>query len=239
MQKNTPVDNLWKTILEIIFPKKCIGCNQIDKNFLCQNCQQKIQKIDYFFCPVCKQGSFEGYTHSFCQYRTSLKRVIAPFKYQGLIKEMIRQFKYCGIRELGEDFSKLIAEFLENRKIELSSDYILVAVPLHQDREKERGFNQAEKLAKSLSEKLSLQHNPRLLLRNRDTPSQIKLSKKERQNNVKGAFSINLDFTDSVKNKNFILVDDVFTTGATLNECAKVLKRLRAKEVWGMVVAKD
>ncbi len=151
-------------------------------------------------------------------------------------KNLIHQFKYEKIFGL----SGLLAEKMGEvaRAHIFREDFLLVPIPLYWRKKQSRGFNQAEVLARALAEKLDRKFCP-ALWRIRGTASQTALTKNERLENVKNVFQLNPRFRDFIQNKNILLVDDVFTTGATLNEAAKVLKKAGAGEVWGLVAVKD
>lgn len=114
--------------------------------------------------------------------------------------------------------------------------FILVPVPLHATRARKRGFNQAEVLGRKIAEAVEISFSSEFLKRTKDTPPQVDLKRKERLINVSGAFEVSKK--DGVSGKNFLLFDDVTTTGATLRSCAHVLKRAGARSVWGLTLAR-
>lgn len=157
-----------------------------------------------------------------------------------MVKKAIKKLKYKFVSDLSEELVNLFLSFCGEDKT--FSDFclkprvVLVPVPLHPKRLKWRGFNQAELLGELISQGLGLEFAPHLLLRVKNTKPQVELDKKERQRNVRNAFRANLKF--EIKNLKIILFDDVWTTGATLKEAAKVLKRKGAKKVWGLTLAR-
>lgn len=152
---------------------------------------------------------------------------------KGPLKEMIHHLKYTGYKSFAEDLGHLI--FLRLNKKIPPGKILVVPVPLHPKKESERGFNQAELIAEYFSKKLKLS-GACVLVRTKETETQVKLDRNERLKNLKGAFACRDKKT--VKGKTILLVDDVTTTGATLNECAKVLLESGARSVWGVVAAK-
>lgn len=121
----------------------------------------------------------------------------------------------------------------------LNRNPVIIDVPIHKNKFKKRGYNHSTLLAENLAEKLNLKFAPDVLLRLKETKPQFKLSREERRENILGAFNLNPKFKDFVKDKSIIIVDDVTTSGATLNECAKILKRNGAKFVWGATLARE
>ncbi len=204
-----------KFILDILFPIECLGCGK-EETWLCNKCLETIPlKVQFI-------------------ERKYLDRVLICGSYDNeLLKKAIHIFKYKYVFELGEPLGGLLIKVL--RKVSLPCKFLLVPVPLHKKRLKERGFNQAEILANEVAKGFGAQV-ANILCRNRNTIPQVDLDEKERQKNVQGVFSC-LEHS-KIKNQNIILIDDVLTTGATMGECARVLKESGAKEVWGSVLAK-
>jgi len=227
-------------ILDLIFPVYCSGCGK-EGSYLCQNCAEEIIQTTKFFCPVCQKLSFCGQVCPSCQKKSYLDGLIwiAPYQNQ-VLRKMIYSFKYEFARKMAKPLASLMAKTILNSElINLFSPkeaWLIVPIPLQNKKLKERGFNQSELLAEEVSNQIKIPLVIGVLIKIKNTPSQTKLKERERKENVKGAFStknINL-----VKDKKIILIDDVTTTGATLEEAAKVLKRAGAKLVWGLVLAK-
>ncbi len=151
---------------------------------------------------------------------------------------MINQFKYEPyIKELSKPLTSLIIHHLINlNKTSNLFDFVLVSIPLHKKKLKQRGFNQAEEIAKELSENLKLPVFNNILIKTKQTPAQVELEKGEREKNIKNVFLC--QEPESMINKKILLVDDIFTTGSTMEECARILKDAGAKEVRGVVVAR-
>lgn len=224
------VINLFKSCL---FPIFCLGCNQ-EGVWLCNNCYQKLDPAGVFCCPYCHSQNNTGICCPDCLKKSSLDQVISVLEYQEnkLSSKVIENYKYNFIEDLSKIFEDLINEWLSLNKI-TCSESIIVPVPLHAKRLAERGFNQAEVLAGILSKSTGL-NVEKLLRRNRYTKQQAKLNKIERQANVQAAF----DLTSNFIPRKVILVDDVFTTGSTMQECAKILKQAGVKEVIGFTLAR-
>lgn len=221
----------WQTFLDVLFPPICLSChayiqsNEEKENLLCLGCFGRIKiysnvfRIDPRFNLIAV-GSYEN---------TALRELIHYFKYNGFLAAQI-------------PIEKLIIKWLERNPALasslLDSRFCLMPIPLHKSRLQKRGFNQAELIAGVLSRRLNLPLEKNLLTRTRDTKSQIKMrSTKEREENVKGSIRTKEE-REAPQYQNVILVDDVYTSGATMQEAAKALRRAGAKKIIGFVVAK-
>ena len=229
-----------------------------------------IQFIETDFCPACTKPAIDGKTHPKCQTRYSLDGLTSFFKYQDPVREAIKRIKY---KPFAFDVSKTLIS-LALKKINQKSFLqriikekpILVPIPLHQSRERARGFNQAEVLGKILAEKWNLHFTPNLLIRHKKTKPQYQLKGKERKENLEKAFSINPKYSrilarpagndlevksgsagqnsfkfarrDGDASRNILLLDDLWTTGTTMRVCGNLLKRAGAKSVWGLTMAR-
>jgi len=227
-------------VLDILFPKFCLNCGK-ESSYLCPDCFSLIEILDRQYCPFCKGPNvvLDGKTCGRCRKSKNLNGLFCASSYDNfIVKKMINQFKYGSlIKELSKPLSSLIIAHLANLEKQLNfADYILIPVPLHKKKLKQRGFNQAEEIAKELSFALKIPVFNNVLAKIKQTPTQVELKKEEREKNVQGAFSCRN--SGLIKNRKILLVDDVFTTGTTMEECAVVLKNAGAKEVWGAVVAR-
>ncbi len=229
--------NIYNFFLDLIFPKNCVGCNK-EGYFLCPDCKKEIILIKNQTCPECKKITQNGKFCLKCQTKFKLNGLVAVSYYQeGPLKEAIHTFKYDGVFELKKDLGILLTEEIKKYKVPKNS--VLIAVPLSKKRFAERGFNQAELLADYVSKKTKMNQIKNILVKTKNTKkNQAELSGSARRKNIKGVF----DWTgekDQLKGKTIYLIDDIYTTGATLNECAKVLKKkAHAFRVIGLVLAK-
>ncbi|MEK7189995.1 MAG: ComF family protein [Patescibacteria group bacterium] len=206
---------------DLLFPVFCISCHA-EGEWLCAPCLAKLQSEikPQFFC------------HPY------LNKVIALADYQNeIIARLIHLLKYEYVEEVGEIFDKLIEKFVaQNGKFFDSQTSAIIPIPLHKKRYLERGFNQAEILAKSWGRHLGVPILKNALIRQRQTKTQVGLSGIERRSNLQGVFVLRQPLVgiDSA-----ILVDDVFTTGSTMGEAATVLRANGVKEVWGTIIARE
>jgi ComF family protein len=257
------VRNTRDFIYNLLFPVECIICGQEGK-WLCSACSRNLPFRDNQSCFHCKKASAYARFCPSCQKHYRLDGVWIAGSYDNpVIATMIKSLKYRFVRDLAVVLGKYAAIFLRNlinrihfspldlnrglsfRKFEdmknapqtlLQFDQtLLIPVPLHKKRLRWRGFNQAQAIGQAIANILPFDYRPDCLRRTKYTRPQAKLKEKSRLKNVFGCFNwCGID----LNSQNVILVDDVATTGATLNECARVLKDHGANEVWGLVIAK-
>lgn len=219
-------------LLGLIFPPRCAVCGDVlaleeRKGFLCTSCQTDIPYIPKHTCPHCGgETDRAGFCDS-CLKPYAFESACMAFPFEE-VRDAIHLFKYEGGIAIGKGLGKLMAEYLlaEHEELLVKTD-VMLAVPLHPAKEKRRGFNQTHILCERISAETGLIFQREGLIRNRDTISQSTLSPEERKDNLKDAFHVTADFVG----KRILLVDDVFTTGHTCNECARALYRAGAAEV--------
>jgi ComF family protein len=237
-------------LLDILFPKNCLGCNA-ENYYICPDCLKQIALNDYPSCYLCAKRSPGHATCPDCRYKTHLDGIIVANKWENeLFKKLIYEYKYRFVKEIGKELSKTLINYLNNKESTLinidkyksfssvpQNDIIFTFVPLHPRREYWRGFNQSAFLAKELNNYFNWPM-VNLLKRIKNTLPQAEIKKQSaRTQNIANAFKL-IDENLSLKNKIIIIVDDVCTTGATLEQCAKTIKSLQPKEIWGLVLAR-
>jgi ComF family protein len=235
---------MWKKsagnfLLDMLFPKFCFCC-QKEGSYLCQDCLATIDILESSFC-LCQtpQRMPEPGKCRACRGK-NLNGLYFPASYKnGLVKNLIHKFKYEPyVKKLSENLSLLIiTHFSLIQKSFNPQDHILIPAPLSKKKMRQRGFNQSEEIAKFLSEELKIPLVKNCLFKIKETLPQMKLSKEERKENIKDAFFVGSG--NVLKNKKILLVDDVYTTGSTMEECARILRGAGAREVWGVVVARE
>lgn len=229
---------------DIIFPPRCLTCNTIlghrENLPFCGTCFSKIHFIRSSLCPCCgiPFTGAEGGSHlcGDCMVSKSVYSAArAVGRYESTLLEAIHRFKYNGKISVGEILGRLMAEFAYPA-FNIRDYSMIMPVPLHPKRLRERGFNQSVVLAREISKRFHISLDFMTLRRHVDTEPQISLGKKEREANVHGVFSV----TDSgiVKGQKIILVDDVYTSGSTVKECARVLMKNRADRVAVLTLAR-
>jgi len=240
---------IWNFLLDLIFPKFCVGCAK-EGDWVCCECQKAILPVKTQVCPLCGRISPNGKYCPNHQKPHGLSGIIVAAYYEeGPVKELIHNFKYNHILEIKEILGGLMTKALKENvsffrdRGKMTPPLLVTAVPLHFWRRSQRGYNQSELLADEVYEKFlaesqgfKLQKNFKILKKIRKTKPQVKFSGKKRRKNLIKSFEINKNF--NILGRTIILVDDVTTTGTTLNECAKVLRKAGARRVWGLVVAK-
>lgn len=228
--------------LDLIFPKRCVGCRRFG-SFICSDCFSLISFETVPICPICNKNSVTGATHPFCKTSLSIDGLTTGVVYKGIVKKLVYQFKYSPhLSSLRENIGKLFCESLEQQEIFynlLRDKPVVVVVPLHKNKLKKRGYNHAEIIGSYVAKYFGLEFVPDVLIRTKETKPQYKLSKKQRFENIKGAFNINENLKKDFREKSILLIDDLATTCVTLNECAKVLKKSGARRVWGVTFARE
>lgn len=216
-----------KLILDAIYPQICSVCGKLDTKSLCNKCNQKL-KNEYKFIE-------EDYSKS---NEKNFTKHYYFFKYEGIIRRQILAMKF---HEKPYTY-KTIGRFLENQKksFEKLKKYdIIMIVPISKKRKKERGYNQSELIAKEISKIISVKIIKNQIKKIKHTAPQSTLNKEQRTQNVKGAY--NVKNIEKIKNKKIIIFDDIYTTGNTVNECAKNLvdKGIKKENISILTIAKD
>ena len=232
-------------LTDLLFPKFCLGC-QKEGSFLCQDCKSLLDILEFNYC-LCDQKPIRlGY--NICQKckEKFLSGLYFALSYEkNLTKKLIHQFKYKPyIKNLSEPLAKILIEhFIKSGKNtnEVWENSALVPVPLHKRKLRERGYNQSEELAKELSKIIKIPVLTNVLIKTKSTSPQMELKKQERQKNLANAFSINKNCAtpDVAQFSKIFLVDDVYTTGSTMQECARVLRSAGTKSAWGITIARE
>jgi len=232
-------------LLDLIYPRSCIHCNhpivegKLNIPF-CSGCWKTIRPLTGPHCPVCAAPfpSASALSHSpdhHCgecrEHPPAFSQAITPYAYEGVLAEAIQRFKYNKQTALAKPLADLLAEKLTTTPFDL-----VAAVPLHPARLRTREFNQSLLIAQRIARLAQVPLLIDALNRSRDTLPQVGLSRKERDQNVRRAFR--LDNPKPIQGKRILLVDDVYTTGATLREGAKTLLKGAAKEVIVAAVAR-
>jgi ComF family protein len=225
-------------LLKAFFPPRCPACGDFVETeaSLCAVCQSSWPALQEPFCGVCAEPFVAGPCHR-CgrclEDPPSFERLSAAGLYEGFLLDLIVRLKYRGEERLAELLGRRMSEALPG---EGGPFDFLIPVPLHVSRLRERGFNQAVLLAKVLQKTTRAPVDPFLLKKDRPTPPQATLKLEERKRNVRGVFRV--AEPARVEGRSLLLVDDVATTGATLDEAARVLKRAGAKRVEAVVAAR-
>lgn len=220
-------------VLDLLFPKTCLGCGK-EGLYVCSGCLAKVRLVKPV-CPYCEKASIDGFTHTKCAKKYGLDGLICPWEYEGVVRKAILALKYKHATEIVMELQRYTVTELKSKLV--PSNYCLVPVPLHWYRQNTRGFNQSIEIGKAVAEQMGWKFTPDLLVKKVSTKSQAGLSVKDRKQNLHGVFSVS-PYIDISLYPNILLFDDVFTTGSTLKEAAKALKRAGVAKVWGLTIAR-
>jgi len=220
--------------LDLLFPKWCVGCGK-EGDFICDSCRRAILRIVPPLCPRCGKPQLSGILCPGCSsWQAEIDGIRAPFQFDGAIRQAIHQLKYKNLRALAEPLATLLRDYFIANPVPAET---LVPVPLHRKRLRERSYNQSSLLAEELGKLLGLPVVRDCLIRKQHTPPQARTSTiKERRHNVSGAFACR---DQRLRARQVLLIDDVATSGATLDACAAALKANGATSVWGLVLARE
>jgi ComF family protein len=217
-------------LLQLLYPPLCLGCQMIieergEIDTVCNNCLKNLSPIP------------DNYAREEVLSRLSpcfLDALFTVFQFDDLVQKIIHEIKYRKAQKLAYQLASQARSYLLT-DVPWQNENPVLPIPLFPLREKERGFNQSRAIAAGFFADSENPIDDHILSRSRPTQTQTELHREERLQNVYGAFT--LKHPEQVENKNIILVDDVVTTGATLNECARILKAAGASKVWGLTLA--
>lgn len=236
-------------VFDTLFPIYCLACEKENKKFICDDCQGKLAPLSHQFCIVCQKMSLGGLTHPKCLSPHTADGLVSIFDYHDpRVADILIKGKYSFLPDVYKLLGAMVANAVKTNFPHLNATtYTLTAIPLHKWRQRWRGFNQSAVLAEATAQNLGFAATnvsssakataDSLLVRCKFTRTQKNLKKDERIKNLETAFA--LKPSADVHNQSLILIDDVTTTGSTLLEAAKVLKRNGAKKVFCLTVARD
>lgn len=234
-------------VVSVLFPAPCRLCDELLTRAtslpLCDTCLASFQRLPEKICNICgclleslPVAEGERLLCPFCRRQSyGFDRARSYAVYDGALVRAVLLLKFEAMTPLGSWFAARLAEVVERAGESLAAD-VVVPVPLHRERQRERGYNQAELIARPLARRLGLPCRSVLLVRTRPRPDKLHLSLEERWESVRGAFATRPG--SQVDNLRVLLVDDVMTTGATLDACAKALREAGAKSVTGLTVGR-
>ena len=222
-------------VKNLLYPKICEGCGRVGR-YLCETC--RINQVEYMWgnvCHVCKQEVITGLTHLDCKEYSYLDGAVSIAKYIGVIESLIKEAKYQFAKDILEELVDLLAKkVLEHRA--LFEGGSITYVPATHYRQNWRGFNQSQVLAELLAAKLELSCLP-ILKRAGNTIAQAKLNRVDRLRNLQNVFKLNSKLNVYPLPSKVIIVDDVITKGATLEQCAKVFRQNGVNKIYGLTIA--
>src|SRR5205809_7961610 len=233
---------LFQAAVSLLYPATCTICGKNVRagEYLCDACEVKIVRIAPPFCETCSEpfeGSITGaFTCANCAHRTIyFDAAVAAYRGRGIVREVIHEFKYGRQMHLRHLIAGWLYAAFDDERLRGREFDMIVPVPLHPARQRERGFNQANLLAELLTAQISIPSKP-VLKRVRYTTTQTALDRAERMENLHNAFRLRRNA--NVRGLRVLLIDDVLTTGSTLSECARILKRSGAISVHAATAAR-
>ena len=211
-----------ENILNLIYPPVCGFCNQVCKENLCKKCEIKIKEYEINSTRKIEDKYFD--------------EALFLFKYEDIIRDTLIKYKFQNKAYLYRTFSKII---LKNEKIcgFLKKYDIIIPVPISKKRKYKRGYNQSYLIAREIAKHADLNCENKCIIKQKDTIEQSKLNKNQRKENVQSAYKI--IEKEKLFNKRILLIDDIYTTGSTVNECSKMLKQAGVNEIGVITIAKD
>jgi ComF family protein len=226
--------HLQEKVADFFFPRRCVGCGKIG-DLLCPDCSQKLPRLLPPFCQKCGKHESSGVLCPTCWgHQTDIDGIRSVFRFEGTIRRAIHDLKYRNLKSIAICLASLMSDYMRDNPV--PGDY-LVSVPLHPRRLRERGYNQSGLLAEKLSKLTALPVLQGQLHRLKDSLPQARTTTvEERKKNVQKAFACP---HDDLNGKSLILIDDVCTSGATLESCAAALKAAGAVSVWGFTLARE
>jgi competence protein ComFC len=225
---------LQEKLVDFFFPRRCVGCGEIG-HFLCTRCQQKLPRLLQPFCKKCGKPESSGGLCAACWgHETAIDGIRSVFRFEGVVRRAIHELKYRNLKAISGCLAILMADYLKDNQID---GEVLAPVPLHLRRLRERGYNQSSLLARELGKFIALPVIDDSLHRLKDSLPQARTTTvEERRRNVARAFVCP---DEKLIGKRIILIDDVCTSGATLEACAKAVKVAGAVSVWGLTLARE
>lgn len=223
--------NFRQNFLALFFPNQCLACQKHlhSADFICDDCRDQLEFFNQTICVVCQESPAPDGICSKCRSALPFDGMVAAFKFNPTIQRLIHNFKYNEFKKIGGFLGGFLASMISKKLFLSDIDYI-IPVPLHSVKRRERGFNQAEIIADEIARLLNIPVEEKAVVRRKYTKTQTELSREERSENVRNAFA--LKDKKILANKSVLLIDDVFTTGATLKSVADTLKANKVDKVY-------
>ncbi len=229
------IQPLWTSLLNLLYPPRCIGCQALGAWF-CDECLGQVSRVRAPVCMRCGCALLEGAASQLCSRCRStplqIERIRSVVYFEGVLREALHAFKYEGVTALAVPLASLLVEYWSRHPVSVD---VIVPVPLHKQRLRRRGFNQAACLAHELSDQVEVPVDEGILVRHRPTAAQVDLDARQRKENVRDAFRC---IEHGAVDKRVLLIDDVCTTGSTLEACAVALRLGGAGSVQALTLAR-
>lgn len=211
-------------LLNLIYPPTCGICGKLNPNYLCHKCEKQLEIQAKFAIEENQNSDYYFQEHLYI------------FEYQGMIRKVILNYKF---KDQSYLYKTIVNFLLKNEKFfEILKSYdTMIPVPISQKRRKERGYNQSELIAKEIAKRVGIHYNNQCLFKTKNIIEQSKLNKEERQKNIQGVYELHNE--KLLQHKKILLLDDIYTTGSTVNECSRILSKAKPKKIGVFTIAKD
>lgn len=223
-----------RDLLGLVFPIECVGCGG-SGSLICDSCTRNLPALLPPFCDICASPGDFARCQTCAESVRRFDGIRAPYRYAGPIRQAVLALKYGGIRAGSTQLGDMLADYLTENPLPVS-DPMVIPVPMHRSRQRDRGYNQAELLANRVARRCDLHYEPSGLVRIRNADPQAGIADPNaRADNVAGSVAVAAGV--NLAGRDIILVDDVATTGSTMDVCAAALKQAGARSVWGLTLA--
>jgi ComF family protein len=243
IQRDLPA-KLLRALLELVFPSNiyCISCGEPifegELYALCQSCMEKIIWANQRSCRKCGKILQDWYQPELCMDCSyighSFTQGFCCVQYGEQERQLIHQLKYNGKGYIGRKMAEIMKDRIALEDLDIQ---VVIPVPIHRLKLRERGYNQAGLIARHLAAEMKLPYSEKLLIRIRETEPMNQLKPRDRRRNMAGAFAAGSHAKEAVADKSILLIDDIFTTGSTVDACSDVLLSLGARAVYVLVLA--
>ncbi len=232
-----------EALIDLLMPNHCVSCKTVQSEGLCHKCVQQVVYLKDNFCPICGRPHKDEKNNLLCPHCIGDKPKFlfcrSAFSYDGPIKDALHHLKFEGRSDLAGPLAKLLIQYIDRHcpEVKYSGFDRVASVPVGKKKMAKRGYNQAAIFAEALSKRLAIPNGADILVRVKETKPQFNLNREERLQNLDGAFAVQNHHL--VAGQRLLLVDDIFTTGATVTECTRVLLQAGAKKVSVITLARS
>ena len=218
--------------VDLVLPPSCAACGR-GGAFLCEPCEESLSRLERPYCARCAHPGADRLCEACASSPPAFDGIRAVCLFDGAARKLVHSLKYANFRAVAPEMARLLADLPGPRPV---PGEVIVPVPLHPRRERTRGYNQSELLARTVGKRMGLPVRPGIVRRVRNTPPQVSIENyEERRSNIEGSFAC----PAGLSGESVLLMDDVVTTGSTMSACAAALKAAGARSVWGLAFARQ
>ncbi|MCH7472801.1 ComF family protein [bacterium] len=238
-------NGVWRWLAIALLPTRCAGCQQVGPEVICRGCLAGIAAVGAGRCVRCGRHRETTFASPDCgecyNERIGVAKARSLLVYNEAVRVLLAEFKYRRHLGVGKELAARLLQWIDEGWPSVFDEPdaafdLVVPVPLHRKRLRQRGFNQSALIARMVAQRASLRYSPEVLIRWRPTPTQVGLTASQRMKNVRGAFRVPEARRGALAGKRVLLIDDLMTTGATLASCANTLKRAGSGLVYGLTI---